>query len=109
MRLPRTKATPRQISVARAAPTSRVNSAPRSLSIGLVMATSSELRVQANGEDRHRAPVTAVSGIVHELEVQADVDDAADRRVVIALNNALGAGMRQLPIANQDAEPAGVE
>jgi hypothetical protein len=68
----------------------------------------SELHVQARAENRHRAAIAIVGRVVDELIIQRDVPDV-DRKRVIGLDDLFETGMRQLSIADHDAEPAVVE
>jgi hypothetical protein len=68
-----------------------------------------ELPVRPGGEDVHRATVGVVAGIGDELIIEAQLDRRIQRIAVIRLENLLQAVVRQLSVADEDAEPAGVE
>jgi len=69
---------------------------------------ASELRVQPRTENGNRSAVAVVGGIDHELVVQCDAPER-QRKAVVGFDDLLGTGMRQLSIADENAEPAGVE
>jgi len=69
---------------------------------------ASELRVQPRTENGNRSAVAVVGGIDHELVVQCDARER-QRKAVVGFDDLLGTGMRQLSIADENAEPAGVE
>ena len=65
--------------------------------------------MQAGSKDIRRSAVGVVTGIVDELIIEGEPGRGSQRVAVIGLENLLGAVVGQLPVANQDAEPAGVE
>src|SRR5713226_8601450 len=67
-----------------------------------------KLRAQPRPDDRHWAAVAIVGGIDDELIVGRG-PPIADRKAVVGFQDLLEAGMRQLAVADQDAEPAGIE
>src|ERR1700733_8162091 len=68
-----------------------------------------ELPVCARSEDIRRAAVGVIAGIGDELIVEGQLDRGIQRVAVIGLENLLQAVIRQLPVADKDAEPASVE
>src|SRR5947209_3611030 len=70
---------------------------------------ASVLQVQAQADHVHRPAVAVVGGVDHELVVEGQVEVLGQRQAVVGLEDLLGARMRQLAVAHQDAEPAGVE
>src|SRR5579872_1360692 len=69
----------------------------------------SKLPVRAGGEDVGRAAVGVVAGIGDELIIEGELGRGRQRVAVIGLENLLEAIVRQLTVADEDAEPAGVE
>src|SRR5229473_1432965 len=66
------------------------------------------LRMHAETEHRNRAPVAVVCGIYDELIVQRD-PRSKHWKAVIRLEYFLVAGIRQLSVADQNSQSAGVE
>src|SRR5581483_12451772 len=66
------------------------------------------LRVQANTENRGRASVAVIGGIDDQLVVERDLRGKPGK-AVIGLEDAFVARVRQLAVADQDTEAAGVE
>src|SRR5262249_23276867 len=67
-----------------------------------------KLRAQPRPDYRHRTAIAIVGRIDDELIVGRD-PPVADRKAVIRFQDLLDAGMRQPAVADQDAEPAGIE
>ena len=68
-----------------------------------------ELGMEASGERIHRTAVPVVGGVGDELVVEADARVRRKRVAVISLEDFFEPGIRQLPIADEDAQAAGVE
>ena len=69
----------------------------------------SELRVNASGKDIRRPAIGIVARIADKLIIDRYPRRSGQRVAVISFHNSFHAGMRQLPVADQDAGPAGVE
>ena len=65
--------------------------------------------MQAAGKNVYWPPVGIVAGIGDELIIDGNPRRSGQRVTVIGFDNAFDAGMRQLPITDQDAGAAGVE
>lgn len=70
---------------------------------------SSVLQVQLQGENRHRPAVSIVGRVVDELIIEGDVGKADDSDAVICFQDLLGAGIRQLAVADNPAQTASGE
>src|ERR1700730_13416403 len=68
-----------------------------------------ELCVQPHRDDRHRSAVAIVGWVIDPLIIEAQMCGPEDRERIIRFDDLLGARVRQPPIADQDAEPAGVQ
>src|SRR5271155_3145916 len=66
------------------------------------------LRMQAQTKDRSRTPVPVIGGVDDQLIIEGDLR-SKPRKAVIGFEDIFIAGMRQLAIADQDAQSSGVE
>src|SRR5580704_3406667 len=71
-------------------------------------AALSEIGFGAKADDRNRPTVAVIGGIDHELIIDRGLP-VVHRKQIIGLDDLLRAGMRQLSVADQDAQPAIVE
>jgi len=69
----------------------------------------SECGVKPPGKNVHRPAVGVVSGVGDELIVEADFRRGGNRVAVVSLDDLLQPGMRQLAVAHDDAQAAGIE
>src|ERR1700733_9198776 len=68
-----------------------------------------ELPVHTAGEDVGRAAVGVVAGIGDELIIEGELGRGIQRIAVIGLENLFQTIIRQLSVADQDAESTGIE
>jgi hypothetical protein len=80
----------------------------RSASARSAVRVASKLRVQPHRERRHRSAVAVVTGIDDELVVRGG-PQRAEWKAVIGFHDLFVARMRELAVADQDAEAAGIE
>src|SRR5262245_23696814 len=72
-------------------------------------ASTLEPDMEASGERIHRTAVPVVGGVRDELVVEADAHVGCKRVAVISLEDFFEPGIRQLSVADEDAQAAGVE
>ena len=68
-----------------------------------------KLPMHSRGEGVHRAAVGIVGGIADKLIVQAEPRRGGQRIAVIGLEDLLQARIGQLPVADQNADAAGIQ
>ena len=61
------------------------------------------------GEDIRRSSVGVEAGIVDELVVDGKPRGGGQSVVIISLDDLFESGIRQLPVANEDAQATGIE
>src|SRR5919204_4839127 len=68
-----------------------------------------ELSVETCGERVHRTAVGVVGGVGDELVIEGDAHVGGKRVAVISFEDLLEPGIRQLSVADEDAQAAGVQ
>src|ERR1035438_4722860 len=69
----------------------------------------SKLRMHAHCRARHRSAVTIVSRVVDPLIIEGEMRRFEYRQRIIAFKDLLRPGMRQPAVADENAEPAGIQ
>jgi hypothetical protein len=72
-------------------------------------AGKSELRVDANREDRYRTSIAVIGGVIDPLIVEAEVRVMQESQRIIGFHDSFGTGVGKLPIAYQNPEAAGIQ